>query len=99
MKRLPRVVHIERKRPDLAEAVETLRAALLRQPSVEVSVADASVLSGLPLGRCEPALCALWTRYPARLRVTEEGGLRFRFGSLQQPRGSGPLRRAARDLL
>lgn len=98
MERLPRVVHIERKRPDLAAAVETLRAALLRQPSVEVSVADAAVLSGLPLGRCEPALCALWTRYPARLRVTEDGALRFRFGSLQQPRGAGPLRRAAREL-
>lgn len=99
MKRLPRVVHIERKRPDLAAAVETLRAALLRQPPVEVSVADAAVLSGLPLGLCEPALCALWSRYPARLRVTEDGALRFRFGSLQQPRGTGPLGRAARDLL
>jgi hypothetical protein len=91
-----RTVHINAPRGDRREAVEALRRHLLTATASEITAADASVLSGLALEECEPALLRLASEYPSRLRVTEEGMLLFRFDSLERTRDPGGVVRLFR---
>src|SRR5688572_23337005 len=91
-----RVVHIEAKSYAMEAAVSAVRDALRARRASEITAADAAVISGFPLDRCEPALIALASRFPSRLRVTDEGLLLFRFDSLERPREGGRVRRAFR---
>lgn len=98
----PRTIRIERKAANVPEAAEQLRAALLKAGRHEVTPADASATSGLPLGLCEAALFELATRCPTRLQVGEAATLRFAFASLSQartPAGMGGWLKRCRSLI
>jgi hypothetical protein len=60
-----------------------LRSVLRKQHLLEVNPAEAAVASGLPIGLCTDALFVLADRYRARLRVLDDGVIRFGFPSLQ----------------
>lgn len=85
-----RVVHIERKSREAERDARVLEQVLQGHARRELTAADASALSGLPLDAAEAALVALAGRFPARLGVSEGGVLLVRFDSLSAPRrGSG----------
>src|SRR5262245_29446439 len=81
-----RVVHIEAKRREAEEDAATLEVALAGHVGRDLTPADASVLSGLPLDAAEAGLIALARRFPSRIRASPEGALVFRFTSLKRPR-------------
>ncbi len=93
-----KVVHIEAKQRIPEADARTLEAALASAVGRDLTAADASVLSGLPLDAAEAGLIVLAGRYPARLRVTDTGALLFRFESLSRARGAGALARLAMTL-
>ncbi len=89
-----RDVHIEAKAYDVDAAAETLLRVLRANARVEVTAADASALSGVPLEQCQPALIALSSTYPSRLRVTSTGAVLFAFESLTARPVPGRVRAA-----
>src|SRR5690349_4063211 len=87
-------VRIELKPYDPAAAAETLLRALAGAERQEITVADAAILSGLPLDRCEAALIRLGARFESRVRTTDRGELLFTFTSFSRTRREGRARRA-----
>lgn len=86
------VIRIERKTATLEETAERLRQALLAADRPDVTPADATAVSGLPLAACQEALFHLATTYPARIQVSETGTLRFSFTTLAPTAPSWPER-------
>lgn len=87
---------IEPKSYDVESAAKTLADALRGAETREITVADASTLTGLPLDLCEPALILLGKRFTSRIRVTASGALLFSFASFEAPR---PRTFAVRSML
>ncbi len=85
-----RVVHIEAKQRIAEADAATLEHILAKHLQRDLTPADASVLSGLPIDAAEAGLLVLSSRYPARIRVSPNGVLSFRFESLR-PHGPSPL--------
>ena len=91
-----RVVHIERKDRSLDIQVSALERALRGHEGRELTAADAVALSGIPLDVAETALVQLAARTTARIRVTENGDLLFRFSALSARRTTMPWQAIAR---
>ncbi len=94
-----RSITIERKQLPTHAAVMVLYQVLVGRTGTWCSVADAAVLSGLPLADAEAALLELAARNPAQIRVGDAvattgepvSGIEVRFERLQSPR-PGPIR-------
>jgi len=88
-----RRVHIEKKSTTTDTAIESLRQGLKARIGSDVTPADCSLVSGLPLADAEQALLTLTTRHACRISVTEDGVLVVRFSDLALKRERGPIGR------
>jgi hypothetical protein len=92
----PRTIHIERKAPAAGRWLDELRRAVGRAAPAELTAADASALTGLPIDEAERGLLRLAAEWPCTLRVSSDGVLLFGFAP---PRDRlGAMRRLWRRL-